>query len=147
MDTLEYKYQKICQALKTLKIAIDNFDEVNAMKSTPLAFTNYDGMRKTYRDSLIQRFEFSADLFWKYLKKYLELIAKQPDVNGPGPVIRASFAAALLDEKEAEDALEMIKARNLTSHMYIEKIAEQLSKQIPAFYLLMQSTINKLQLK
>lgn len=144
MDTLDQKYQKINQALKTLNIAIDNFGEINAMKSSPLPFTNYDEMRKTYRDSLIQRFEFSVDLFWKYLKKYLELIAKQPDINGPGPVIRASFAAGLLDEQNAETALEMIKARNLTSHVYIEKIAEKLSKQVPDFYVLMQSTVDRI---
>ena len=101
-------------------------------------------MRRTYRDSMVQRFEYCTDLFWKYLKKYLETFVELPDINGPAPIIRASFSAGLLDEQEAENALDMIKDRNMTSHIYKEDIAETLAAKIPQHCRLMNAVVSRL---
>lgn len=39
----------------------------------------------------------------------------------------------------------MIDARNTTSHMYREEFATVLYKQIPAYYVLMQKLVNKME--
>ena len=40
-------------------------------------------------DSIIQRFEYTYESFWKFLKKYLELIRNAENVNSPKNVFRA----------------------------------------------------------
>jgi len=138
MGTLEYKKTKLAQALLSLKYALEDFNHL---------VDPDERQYRTYRDSLIQRFEYSVDLFWKYLAKYLTETLAAPEANGPAPTIRAICAAGFLSDDEGELALEMIKARNKTSHMYVEELAEQLSRQIPAFHILMNEVINRLPLK
>jgi len=93
---------------------------------------------RSFRDSLIQRFEISTDLFWKYLKIYLEdKIKIIPEANVPKPVIKATCKAKLISEKDSEMLLEMIQKRNLTSHIYKEEIADIVCKGIPTYFELM----------
>ena len=139
------RHAKMMQALKTLETAIRNFNIIKTKKNPELpSFTDQDEMRRTYRDSMVQRFEYCTDLFWKYLNKYLEANLINPDINAPAPTIRASFAAGILNDREAEKALEMIKDRNLTSHIYKEEIAETLATKIPQHYELMHTVIKRL---
>ena len=39
-----------------------------------------------------------------------------------------------MNEDDAAICMDMIDSRNLTSHIYIEDIAEQLARSIPAYY-------------
>jgi len=94
---------------------------------------DYEEEYRGHRDSTIQRFKYSVDLLWKYLKKYLEDILALRGANGPKPVIKESYAAQIINEEEAEKSLEMITDRNMTSHIYVEEIAEQLVKKIPDY--------------
>jgi nucleotidyltransferase substrate binding protein (TIGR01987 family) len=145
MDTITLRYKKIMQAFATLDIAVHNFKHLDSTPKPAIpAFTDFDEMRRTYRDSMIQRFEYCTELFWKYLKKYLEEYVQAPDINGPAPVIRASYAAGLLDDQEAENALDMVKDRNLTSHIYKEEIAETLAAKIPQHCALMSTIARRL---
>ncbi len=96
-----------------------------------------------YRDSLIQRFEYSLDLLWKVLKSYLEE-AEGIVVASPKAVFRACMAARLLGEDEVRNFLEMIDARNTTSHTYREEFANLLYKQIPVHYHLMQVLVDRM---
>lgn len=145
MDTIDFRHKKVRQALATLDVAIHNFKQFESLQKNQVpSFTNWDEMRRTYRDSMVQRFEYCTDLFWKYLKKYLETFVELPDINGPAPVIRASFSAGLLDEQEAENALDMIKDRNMTSHIYKEDIAETLAAKIPQHCRLMNAVVSRL---
>ena len=105
---------------------------------------DYEEEYRGLRDSAIQRFKCSVDLFWKYLQVYLIEALEITDVHGPKPVIRKSFALNLLNEQEAEDDLEMIKDRNLSSHIYVEEIAEHLTSKIPDYYTLMNEVSQRL---
>ena len=145
MELIDLRHKKIMQALKSLDTAVQNFNNFKSQQQLQIpSFTNRDEMYLTYRDSMIQRFEYCTELFWKYLKKYLEAYVQQPLINGPAPVIRASFSAGLLNEQEAESALEMIKDRNMTSHIYKEEIAELLATKIPQHYRLMNMVAARL---
>jgi len=148
MDTIDFRHKKIMPALKALETATKNFKFLESAKSSCIpSFTGADEQLRTYRDSMIQRFEYCTELFWKYLKKYLEEYVQAPGINGPAPVIRACFTAGLLDETEAENALEMVKDRNMTSHIYKEEIAKLLAQKIPDHCKLMITIANRLSLK
>lgn len=79
------------------------------------------------RDALIQRFEFTFELIWKFLKVYLEDQGIQ-EINSPKSVLKAAYAEELIIDENTW--LEMLKDRNLTSHIYDEKTAIQISDRI-----------------
>ncbi len=94
---------------------------------------------------MIKRFELSVDLFWKYIKRYLEkVVSVEPEISGPNHVIRTACKVNLITEKDAEIFLELIKCRNQTSHIYQEEIADRLSVSIPGFCKLIRKYVEKL---
>lgn len=79
------------------------------------------------RDALIQRFEFTFELIWKFLKVYLQDQGLQ-NINSPKSVLKAAFSEELIFDENTW--LEMLKDRNLTSHIYNEKTAIKISENI-----------------
>ena len=140
MEKVTLAHENLTAALNKLEEAIGHFSGFKeSSDKNVLGFMNDEDLKESLRDSLIQRFEFCTDLFWKYLKKYLEIVVENPpEVNGPSPVIKAACKAKLLSEADTENLLEMIKSRNLTSHTYREDIAEQISLNIPGFFKIMK---------
>jgi len=94
---------------------------------------------------MIQRFEFSVDLFWKYIKRYIEEeMKKNIEFNSPRTVIREACRIKLISEDDSEKIIKMFDARNMTSHIYKEEIAEQVSSKISDYHQLMQKCISAL---
>ncbi len=81
-------------------------------------------------DACIQRFEFSVELFWKFLRRVLE--GKGLVVLYPKEVIREAYAGGLIDNEALW--LGMLQDRNLTSHSYNEELADEIFEHIPAYY-------------
>lgn len=145
MDSLIAKHRQLLQALTALDESISLFKRLCARQKGAIDEYGYDQVYRAFRESMIQRFEFCTELFWKYVKMYTELIAEQTtEYNAPAPVIRAAFSAGVLNEQEAEHALEMIKDRNRTSHIYKEEIAEELTVTIPTHAALMNTVAKRL---
>ena len=84
------------------------------------------------RDALIQRFEYSTEAFWKYLKAYLQT-EHNLSANSPREVIRTGLTAKLYSEKMSQELLQMLDDRNLTSHTYVEELAESIAHRIPDY--------------
>lgn len=82
------------------------------------------------RDATIQRFEYSFEAVWKAVKRHLNLV-EGIDVSSSKAVIRASLEVGLLDETTCRQALAMVDDRNLTSHTYNEKLADEILERIP----------------
>ena len=95
------------------------------------------------RDAMIQRFEYSTEAFWKYLKAYLS-IEHNLSANSPREVIRTGFKAKIYDEQTSNDLLQMLDDRNLTSHTYVEELAESIAGRIPFYSTLMQNAMHQL---
>lgn len=75
------------------------------------------------RDATIQRFEYSFEACWKALKQHLS--EREGIVcNSPKSCFRSAFQVGLLDETRVEQALLMSNQRNLTSHTYVESVAQ-----------------------
>ena len=84
------------------------------------------------RDALIQRFEYSTEAFWKYLKAYL-LTEHNLSANSPREVIRTGLTAKLYIEETSQELLQMLDDRNLTSLTYVEELAESIADRIPDY--------------
>jgi len=136
----------IIKALRALSNALNSYQQAKSVQSVPAEyqkiFSDVVELHIALRDSLIQRFEFCVDLLWKYAKKYLENTEQVTlEVKTPRSTIRALCTARLISESQAEQALEMIRHRNMTSHIYREEIAEIIAQQIPAHYDLMSHIV------
>jgi len=84
------------------------------------------------RDGLIQRFEFTTELSWKSVKEYLEAQNLTDFVLLPKPIMRKAFSINIIDD---EMWLKLLDDRNLTSHIYKEEIAIEISDRIVNSYL------------
>lgn len=73
------------------------------------------------RDSVIQRFEFCWELAWKTLR--LKLEAEGIMVNTPRETWQQALQVGLITDGNAWS--EAQKKRNLTSHTYDEKLADE----------------------
>ena len=95
------------------------------------------------RDAMIQRFEYSTEAFWKFLKAYL-LTEHNLSANSPRDVIRTGLKAKLFSEEISKELLQMLDDRNLTIHTYVEELAETISGRIPAYSKSMQAVMTRL---
>ena len=125
MEKLERKLRETERALKTLE------DILKEPYSTIV------------RDATIQRFEYTFESLWKTLKEYLR---EQEGIvcNSPKSCFREALSVGLLNEGQTLMCLEMTDDRNLTSHTYLEEVAEKIYRKIKDYYRLMKSIFNKI---
>lgn len=97
---------------------------------------------KLERSGLIQTFEFTFELAWKTLQDLLISRGYQ-GLNGPRPVIEQCFQDGIIED--GENWLKMLLSRNLSTHSYNEKTAEELLQIIKnIYYPLITQLMNKL---
>lgn len=94
-----------------------------------------------YRDGLIQRFEFTVKLAWKSIKEYLEDQGCSTPIATPRSVLKEAFAAGVIQDADAWNSI--ITARNITSHVYDEKTAENVAAQICSDFLPLMKELGK----
>ena len=115
-----------------MKTKRDNF--VNATHRLAEAVTDYQNIRNdTVRDGMIQRFEFTFELGWKALKEYMLDAGMQNTLQFPKQVLREAYAAELIDDEGVW--LDMLNARNQTSHIYDDHTAAFIAAKIQNAYL------------
>ena len=90
-----------------------------------------------FRDSAIQRFEFSVELMWKLIKRFLETY-EGLTCRSPKSCIREFFSAGYLSEEETLKLLQMVDDRNRTSHTYHEEVAQELFQNLRGYLPLME---------
>lgn len=117
MDRLHEKYEQFEAAVSRLREALEDY------RSTPLS---------SVRDGVIQRFEFCAELAWKTMREYL-LDQGYTEINSPKAVIRQAFAYGMIED--ADGWVRLMNDRNLTSHVYDERTAEEIFRRIETVYL------------
>ncbi len=86
-----------------------------------------------YRDGLIQRFEFTVELAWKSIKDYLEDQGTAISIATPRAILKEAFAAGIIQNADAWN--QILTARNVTSHVYDEKTADEVAEQICTAFL------------
>jgi nucleotidyltransferase substrate binding protein (TIGR01987 family) len=83
------------------------------------------------KQGVIQAFEFTHELAWNTLKDYLEDQGNQ-HVKGSKDATREAFKVALI--ADGEQWMAMIQSRNISSHTYDERTADQLVSVIITQY-------------
>ncbi len=136
MEGVIKRYEKATKALATLDEAI-----------RLLADPKHRALRKSLRDSMIQRFEYSIDTFWKFIKIYLQEYHRlQIPVGSPRAIIDMALQAQLIAPDEQKKISLALRARNETSHAYNESLAEEIAANIPEFYATLSVIIARIQI-
>lgn len=84
-------------------------------------------LSKLEQQGLIQGFEFTHELAWNVLKDYLEHKGFV-DLIGSRDATRTAFKNGLIENGEVW--MEMIKARNQTSHTYNPELADDVADDV-----------------
>ncbi|PKN03433.1 hypothetical protein CVU75_02225 [Candidatus Dependentiae bacterium HGW-Dependentiae-1] len=134
-ERLQKKYKKAIDALATLQEALVDLNESQTLAQC--AQRDPERLYKTFRDSLVQRFEYTFDTTWKYLGEYLPAQGRILEIKTPKAIFRECLKAKLLSEKEVIQAIKMVDHRNLTAHGYDELLVEEISGSIPVYAVLL----------
>jgi nucleotidyltransferase substrate binding protein (TIGR01987 family) len=94
-------------------------------------------------DGVIQRFEFTYELAWKWMKQYLEFNGVF-EAKSPRDVIKHSFVVGII--LDGDGYIEMMKDRNTSAHTYDEAMAQTLYLRIQSNHFpLLQMLYERLQ--
>ena len=124
MASLKVRHIAVNKCLDALKESLDVYES-----------SQYTELHKQLRDSVIRRFKFTIDIFWGFLREYLESTHGVVfALVSPREVLRAGLTARFLKGSEFELFERMLQDRNLTSHTYNEFLAEEISSRISSYY-------------
>lgn len=124
MEKLKLRAEAATKALKTLEEIIE------------LPYSTI------IRDASIKRFEYSFDIFWKFIKDYLR-VREGIECASPKSCFREAFKAGILSEEETVKTLEMTDDRNLSTHTYDEEAVEEIYHQIKDYWYLMDKVCRR----
>lgn len=82
-------------------------------------------------DGVIQRFEFTFELAWKTLKRFLYY--QGIECYSPRNCLREAYSTGFINDDDLW--LDMLDDRNLTSHIYDEEKIREIFKRIKENYL------------
>jgi nucleotidyltransferase substrate binding protein (TIGR01987 family) len=129
---LEKKLQDFENALQRLQEALNKTKE-EAQKEEYSFF----------RDSTIQRFEFTLEIAWKSIKQFL-LEYDGIECRSPKSCMREFFTTGYLDESQISLLLQMVDDRNLATHTYHESLADEIFSHIDIYLELLQKVYIKM---
>ena len=133
MEKLTLRRNTLEKALKTLEKSLEKLKQKH--------FTDYEELR----DSIIQRFEYSVDTFWKYLKDHLQItLGVTVEFARPKAVLKACYDVKMITQEEFDICIDLIEDRNLTSHGYNEDLAEEIRQHIPQYFAIMMQILERL---
>lgn len=105
----------------------ENFRKAFSRLDDAVKLSQQRPLSELEQQGLVQAFEFTHELAWNVLKDYLE---EQGfiDLIGSKNATRQAFKSGLLADGQVW--MDMIKARNLTSHTYNTEVVESIVKDI-----------------
>lgn len=112
------------QRFENYKLALANINET-------YDYIKQNGLHKIYIMALIQAFEMVFELAWKTMKDYLEYEGIKTDT--PRETIKNAFLRNVISDGDCW--IEMLEARNKTSHTYKEEFAKSVAKEVIDRYL------------
>jgi nucleotidyltransferase substrate binding protein (TIGR01987 family) len=109
------------------KQRFNNYTKAWNSLSAAVDLSNQRPLSDLEKQGLIQGFEITHELSWNVLKDYLEEQGFN-GIIGSKNATREAFANELISDGEVW--MDMIKARNLTSHIYNLEIAQSIAEDI-----------------
>ncbi len=130
---------RLRKQIEDFKRALSRFEE-----AIVLAHENRgDRLYPFLRDSAIQRFEFTFEIFWKLVKTAMKEL-EGVECNSPKSCMRELFKNRYITEEELRKLFQMVDDRNLTVHTYHEKLAEELFERLESYAGLMNMVKRKI---
>ena len=117
------------QSFDQLQKALNGLEEILLLKPS---------VSRVEIDAAIHRFEFSIELFWNSLRKLL-FDEYGIEVNAPKTTLQQAYANNLISVEAMW--LSMLNDRNLTSHCYQEKLADEVYARIKKYAPFMQEQL------
>lgn len=102
----------------------------NAFKKAYLKLTEFiekDDKSEISKAAIIHAFEYTFELWWKAVQRYLEYVGSVQDY-GPNATIKNAFQYKLIEDGQIW--MDMLRDRNLTAHTYKEDIANDIYERI-----------------
>jgi len=112
--------------MKEIKISVSNYERAFKKLSEGIAIADND----LNRDGVIQRFEFTFELFWKTTR--LILIHEGFECRSPRSCIKEAFKHGYIVDDEI--FLDMLDDRNRSSHIYSEETSIEIFERIEQQY-------------
>ena len=109
-------YSSLEKAVTTLETAVTSYKSITGPASPE--------ERDLMRDGVIQRFEYTFELAWKTIKRYLEMYGlEKVDKLTSRDLFRSAFETGLI--RDAASWFDYLTDRNQTSHAYDQKVAAE----------------------
>jgi len=143
MKNLQDKKTIMAHGLRSLSESIKLFDEYKSVFTHDPVQKNKQ-LLMSVRDSMIYRFKYNVDFFWKVIELLLEEQGIIAFATSPRGILREAIRARLLSESEGELCMKMIESCNKTSHAYHQLTAEKIAYQIPGYYELIENIVDRL---
>ena len=115
--------------LKDFQKAVKKLEEVLKLKKTEIV-----------RDSAIKRFELCFDLAWKSVKNF----ARENGIEcySPRECFKIAFQLRLIEHDKKWP--QMVKDRNLTTHLYKEEQADKIYQKLPGYLGMFKSLLSQI---
>ena len=97
-------------------------------------FIETDNNSEKDRAAIIHAFEYTFELWWKSLQKYIETIGTM-EQYGPSSSIKTAIQYKVLEDEY--EWMDMLRDRNLTSHTYKEDIAKDIYERIKTKHIIL----------
>lgn len=137
MEVLEKKYSSAQNALVRLGEGMER-----------LSRGEKSGDREAFRDSVVKRFEFTYEAFWKFLRAYMgqKLMLDTSSLGNARLVFQKARTENILSETEFAMCMRMIEDRNQTSHTYDEHFADELVERVSGYIQTMVVVLARVQI-
>lgn len=104
-------------------------------------FLKEDNNTELSRAGIVHAYEFTFELFWKFLQRYLENLEVLEE-HGPSAVIRTAFQYGYIED--GQKYMDMLRDRNLITHTYKEETAKEIYTRIKNVHIhILEKFINK----
>jgi nucleotidyltransferase substrate binding protein (TIGR01987 family) len=122
------------ESFESLGDALNRLEE--ALKMTP-------DEHQIVIDATIQRFEFTFELFWKTLKRFILL--EGIETKTPRETLETAYRLKWIQDEKLW--IQMLKDRNETSHIYDKDMATEIYKRIKNYSSVLNETYSLMEAK
>lgn len=119
--------------LSSLQRAVQSLQRAVNVAGTVIKGEVTNDYEEVIRAGVIQNFEFTYELCWKFMKRWLEANGEGPTVDGATRKELFRLAAERQLVEDVEAWFQYARARNETSHIYNNQTAADVFESAKAF--------------
>jgi len=139
MEALNHKYNNFRKCYESLGNVIAVQEELNYIAvANPIA----DDL---FKAGVIKHFELAYETAWKFLKQYLADVYNH-EVASPKQVFRACETYRMFPENIVNELIMLADARNTTTHIYDQILAQEVCNSIVSHHLVFGKVIESIKI-